>query len=222
LRKGRLITFEGGEGSGKTTQIRRSHLWLTSHLSHLLPDQPSLDLVITREPGGTDRGQAIRQVLLNPDVAEPMNERAELLLYASDRAQHVEFLLKPALNRGAIVLSDRYIDSTIAYQGYGRKLDLDLIHQINQIATGGLESDLTLWFDVAPEVGLTRTHRRGTADRMEQNQLDFHQRVHQGFAAIAQAHPHRVVRIDANCSEEEVARQVQEVLQRSLMEWYLK
>ncbi len=151
-----------------------------------------------------------------------MNERAELLLYASDRAQHVEFLLKPALNRGAIVLSDRYIDSTIAYQGYGRKLDLYLIHQLNQIATGGLESDLTLWFDVAPEVGLTRTHRRGAADRMEQNQLDFHQRVHQGFAAIAQDHPQRVVRIDANCSEAEVDRQVQEVLQRSLMEWYLK
>ena len=222
MRKGRLITFEGGEGSGKTTQIRRSQLWLSSYLRHLLEGQPPLDLIITREPGGTERGQAIRQVLLNPDVAEPMNERAELLLYASDRAQHVEFLLKPALNRGAIVLSDRYIDSTIAYQGYGRKLDLYLIHQLNQIATGGLESDLTLWFDVAPEIGLARTHRRGAADRMEQNQLDFHQRVHQGFAAIAQDHPQRVVRIDANCSEAEVARQVQEVLQRSLMEWYLK
>lgn len=222
MRKGRLITFEGGEGSGKTTQLGRSHLWLSSHLNHLLLDRPPLEIVITREPGGTERGRAIRHVLLNPDVVEPMNERAELLLYASDRAQHVEFLLKPALNRGAIVLSDRYVDSTIAYQGYGRNLNLDLIHQLNQIATGGLESNLTLWFDVAPEVGLARTQRRGATDRMEQNQLDFHQRVHQGFAAIAQAHPQRVVRIDASCSEDEVAQQVQEVLQRSLTEWYLK
>jgi dTMP kinase len=222
LRKGRLITFEGGEGSGKTTQIKRSQLWFNDCLSNLLFDQPPPEVIVTREPGGTERGQSIRHVLLNPDVVEPMNERAELLLYASDRAQHVEFLLKPALSRGAIVLSDRYIDSTIAYQGYGRQLDLDLIHQLNQIATGGLESDLTLWFDVAPEVGLARTQRRGSADRMEQNQLDFHQRVHQGFAAIAQAQPQRVVRIDANRSEEAVAQQVQEVLQRSLTEWYLK
>lgn len=219
--QGRFIVFEGGEGSGKTTQLRRSHDWLlNSEIWRTLQTiHPGAHLVSTREPGGTDLGREIRQWLLHPSTHHPMHDRAELLLYAADRAQHVEEQLRPELARGALILCDRYTDSTIAYQGYGRGLDLTLIHQLNHLATGGLKSDLTLWLDVEVEVGLARTQRRGVADRMEQTGFAFHQRVRSGFAELAAAHPTRIVRVDANRSEAEVFATVQAVLQRHLEAW---
>lgn len=222
--QGRFIVFEGVEGCGKTTQIARLQAWLQqSHLLAELQAQGCLSqLVVTREPGGTRVGQAIRHLLLHHEVEEElMQSRAELLLYAADRAQHVEGFLKPNLAEGALILCDRYTDSTIAYQGYGRGLDRALIDQLNQIATGGLESDVTLWLDVEVEVGLARAKQRGASDRIEQAELDFHRRVQQGFTDLAKTCPDRIVRIDASLSETEVAEQIQITLEQYFAQWYL-
>lgn len=209
---GRLIVFEGVEGCGKTTQMQRSQAWLQS-LS-------SLPVVLaTREPGGTELGGKLRQLLLTEAGEKPIYDVAELLLYAADRAQHVEEVLKPQLAMGAIVLCDRYTDSTVAYQGYGRGLNLNLIHQLNQIATGGLESDLTLWLDISIEVSLARMQKRGVADRIEQADLEFHRRVQQGYIQLAQAQPQRIVRIDASLKEADVQAQIQAVLSLKLNQW---
>lgn len=215
---GKLIVFEGGEGCGKTTQLRRSQQLLTQWLPDLSAQSDVRSLVATREPGGTELGQGLRQLLLQPTSAP--HDRAELLMYAADRAQHVADYLRPQLAAGAIVLCDRYTDSTIAYQGYGRGLDLALIDQLNHIATAGLQSDLTLWLDLDAAVGLARTQQRGQRDRIEQAALTFHQRVHAGFAALAQAHPDRIVRIDASLAEAQVAAQIQAVLRRYLTQWF--
>lgn len=215
LNRGMLIVFEGGEGSGKTTQLARSHDWLVNQF-----DGSRFTVVKTREPGGTELGRHIRELLLHPNTAEPTQDRAELLLFAADRAQHVEVVLQPALQRGSLVLCDRFTDSTVAYQGYGRGLDLALIHQLNQIATGGLEPDLTVWLDVEVATGLSRAQRRGSADRMEQNQIEFHQRVRQGFCELAAARPQRFRRVDANRSADEVFQDVQQVLKEAIAQWY--
>ncbi|MGG6293591.1 dTMP kinase [Leptolyngbya sp. AN02str] len=219
---GKFIVFEGVEGSGKTTQLHHLYNWLRESevWQHLRQQGHVANLVVTREPGGTELCQEIRQLLLHPTSSETMQSRAELLLYAADRAQHVEAMLKPALAQGDVVLCDRYTDSTVAYQGYGRQLDLGLIHQLNHIATHGLDSDLTLWLDMDAEAGLARAQKRSTADRMEQNSLDFHRRVQQGFAALAQEFPQRIVRIDANRSEAEVANDIQATVQRCFDTWY--
>lgn len=230
---GRLIVFEGVEGCGKTTQLQRTREWLQSlFVAKSLSD--SLIVTRTREPGGTQLGLGLRQLLLNPEVSngganatkeemkfskpEPLTE---LLLYAAERAQHVEEVLKPQLAAGAIILCDRYTNSTIAYQGYGRGFSLDLINQLNFIATGGLESDLTLWLDVDVEVGLERTKSRGVVDRIEQAGLEFHERVQQGYTQLAKAQPQQIVRVDANLSEAAVQEQIQQILVQRLTEWGL-
>lgn len=207
---GKLIVFEGIEGCGKTTQLARSRQWLTSRVQ--------VDVISTREPGGTQLGAGIRQLLLHSDE-ETVCDRAELLLYAADRAQHVEAFLRPHLERGAIVLCDRYTDSTIAYQGYGRGLDRTLIDQLNQTATGGLQSDLTVWLDIDVEAGFERMKQRGKRDRIEQASLDFHHRVREGFAALAQENLDRIVRIDGGSSELTVAERVKAVLSQALTRW---
>ena len=229
---GRLIVFEGVEGCGKTTQLQRSREWLQSLF---VAKSLSSSLVVTREPGGTQLGLGLRQLLLNAEVRnrgadatakEEMNfsqpePLTELLLYAADRAQHIEEVLKPQLAVGAIILCDRYINSTIAYQGYGRGFSLDLIDQLNFIATGGLKSDLTLWLDVDVEVGLERTKTRGVVDRIEQAGLEFHERVQQGYTQLAKAQPQQIVRVDANLSEAAVQEQIQQILVQRLTEWGL-
>lgn len=208
---GKLIVFEGVEGGGKTTQMQRIQLWLQT-----VTDAP---VVMTREPGGTLLGQELRRLLLEYQGEEPIQDRAELLMYAADRAQHVEGFLKPLLYQGTIILCDRYTDSTIAYQGYGRGLDLSLIEQLNQISTQGLESDLTLWLDVDVELGLARTRNRGKMDRMEQANLEFHQRVKQGFQRLAESYPERIVTIDGTLKVDEVTEKIQWVLSQKLIEW---
>lgn len=221
-RAGKFIVIEGGEGSGKTTQLRRLHQWLDGH-----PDTRGIgghgaSILVTREPGGTTVGQSIRRLLLTPDPDAMIHDTTELLLYAADRAQHVQAFIQPALAEGSLVLCDRYTDSTVAYQGYGRGLDLALINQLNAIATGGLQSDVTLWLDVEVELGLQRTKDRGGLDRLEQASLDFHQRVRSGFQALAKQHPDRIVRIEANLPEDQVAQQIQAVILERLQQWYPK
>ena len=217
--QGKLIVFEGSEGAGKTTQIQKTFSWLQTTLSKDRSGHPTgfphwTQVTVTREPGGTDIGKSLRQLLLTADHQDAIANRTELLLYAADRAQHVEQCLKPALARGELVLCDRFTASTIAYQGYGRGLDLELIEQLNQIATAGLKSDLTIWLDVDVETGLKRTQKRGAADRMEQSGLEFHRRVRQGFEELHQHDPHRMVRIDAGGGEDEVFEQVQAMVLR--------
>jgi dTMP kinase len=214
---GKFIVFEGVEGSGKTTQIQRLQSWLQRDA---LP-YPEAQIVTTREPGGTALGQQLRQILLQ-STDDLIQNRTELLLYAADRAQHVEAHLKPLLAANAMILCDRYTDSTVAYQGYGRQLDQILIEQLNQIATGGLVSDLTLWLDLEVELGLERARLRANhaEDRIERADLSFHRRVQHGFAQLAAAHPERIVRIDASQSPDAVSQQIQRVLQARLRDWY--
>lgn len=222
--RGKLIVFEGVEGSGKTSQLQRCSQWLEA--SGLLEkwggSGQKTQLIVTREPGGTSLGLGLRKLLLevgsNP-TPQVIEDRAELLMYAADRAQHVEQLLKPQIELGAIILCDRYTDSTVAYQGYGRGLDLNLIEQLNHIATGGLESDLTLWLDVDAQLGLKRARQRGSADRMELANLDFHRRVQQGFTQLAASYPQRIVRVDASKSQHEVHYCIQEILRQRFRQW---
>lgn len=198
----KLIIFEGVEGCGKTTQIQLTYEWLVAG---------GLDVVVTREPGGTELGVHLRQLLLSPSQS-PIADRTELLLYAADRAQHVEQELKPSLAAGKLILCDRFIYSTIAYQGYGRNLDIDLINQLNKIATAGLEADLVLWFDLDAKVGLKRKRSSGeVADRIEKEKLDFHYRVQEGYRKLANTFPERIVRIDASGDRETIHQQIQQV-----------
>lgn len=219
--QGKLIVLEGVEGAGKSTQLQRLQLWLQDHpLVQTLQSQEHMaDIIITREPGGTILGKQLRELLLKSD-GEKIMPTAELLLYAADRAQHVETMILPALERGCWVLCDRYMDSTVAYQGYGRELHLGIIDQLNQIATDGLMGDLTLWLNLDVEEGLARTRKRGVADRMELSEVDFHRRVQTGFGALAEQYPDRIAVIDAHPAEAAVAEQIQQVVEQRLKQWY--
>ena len=178
--RGCFIVLDGIDGCGKSTQLQALQQWLPH--SGLMP--PGAALHCTREPGGTALGQALRQLLLHPPGEAAPGTVAELLLYAADRAQHVQQLLQPALAAGDWVLSDRFSGSTAAYQGHGRGVSLDLIAQLEQIATGGLSPDLTLWLDLPLAEAVGRRASR-TADRIEASGEAFLARVHQGFAALA-------------------------------------
>ncbi|WOD41275.1 dTMP kinase [Nodosilinea sp. E11] len=219
---GKLVVFEGVEGCGKSTQLKGLHaaLQASDRLRQLQRQGVVPALLTTREPGGTELGLGLRQLLLGYQGTAPMASRAELLLYAADRAQHVEEVIKPALAQGCWVLCDRYIDSTVAYQGYGRGLDLALIDQLNAVATGGLVPDLTLWLKLDAATGLARTQQRGAADRMEQADLAFHQRVQRGFETLATQHPDRIVAIDAAAPVEAVAADIFAVVEGYLQQWY--
>ena len=217
--RGKLIVFEGIEGSGKTTQVQYLRQWLEHTLAKRGPSDHPTGVIVTRQPGGTCIGQQIRQVLLQPvNGGERLTSTSELLLYAADRAHHVERILVPALETGHLVLCDRYIDSTVAYQGYGRQLDLDLIKTLNAIATKGLNSDLTLWLKLDVAQGLERIAARGEADRIEQAGIEFHRRVHKGFAA--QTDRDRFITVDASPSQEDVAEKIQAIVSTYLQQWY--
>ncbi|CAE22164.1 Thymidylate kinase [Prochlorococcus marinus str. MIT 9313] len=177
---GRFLVLEGIDGCGKTTQLRHLANWLPR--SGLMPEGARLHL--TREPGGTALGIALRKLVLHPPGDASPEPLAELLLYAADRAQHVAQLIRPALEQGHWVLSDRFSGSTLAYQGYGRELDLDLIQQLEQIATAGLVPDLTFWLELPVEESLLRRDARSN-DRIEAEGVDFLTRVATGFAVLA-------------------------------------
>ena len=197
-RRGLFIAFEGGEGSGKTTQARMLAIWLR--------DQ-GYDVVQTREPGGTKLGMRLRAILLD-SAHQGISGRSEALLYAADRAEHVEKVIRPALRRGSAVISDRYVDSSLAYQGAGRMLDRDEVARINEWATGGLVPDLTVVLDVPPAVGLRRMG--SPADRLEAEPLEFHERVRRELRALAAAEPERYLVVDGTLPQEEVTRIIQD------------
>ena len=203
---GAFITFEGIDGSGKSTQARL----LASALR-----LRGFEVVTTREPGGTPLGKRLRAALL--DAEERVDPLAELLLYAADRAQHVRTLLRPALESNHIVLSDRYADATVAYQGAGRGFPPELIEQVVALATGGLKPDLTLIFDLPVAAGMARTSRRADSsavkgDRLEIEDAEFHTRVRDAYLQIAAREPNRVRVIDATGSIEETHARVLEVV----------
>ena len=210
----RFVTFEGIDGTGKTTQLKA----LERHLQ-----ARGRSCVITREPGGTSLGNLIRQVLLEVGK-HPVASPTELFLYLADRAQHVQDVILPALNAGKIVLCDRYTDSTLAYQGYGRGIDLKLLRQLNEFADGGVQPDLTFLLDCPVTLGLSRTAQRqrtlatgkSREDRFEREKLDFHERVRAGFLDIARAEAPRFRIIDAARSAEEVAQEIRAIIDQEL------
>jgi dTMP kinase len=194
-KKGHFITFEGPEGSGKSTQLRLLSSWLIAH---------GIEPLITREPGGTRISEQVRAVLHNPDHTE-MTAETEILLYSAARAQHVAQVIRPALESGKIVLCDRFYDSTYAYQGYGRGLSLEALRQITTFATRGLVPDLSLYLDVPPEVGLRRRETGGEEmNRLDRETLAFHQRVREGYLALLRVEPDRWRTIDATGAIDEV------------------
>jgi dTMP kinase len=197
-----FITLEGIEGCGKSTQAPQLCAWLGERA------------LLTCEPGGTRLGRDIRELLLEPGRGT-MSDVTEALLYLADRAQHVSEVIRPALNEGRLVVCDRYVDSTLAYQGYGRGLPLDLLRAVAKLATGGLQPDLTLFLDVPVELGLQRVGKRGKHDRLESERIEFHQRVRQGYTKlIAEGGPRWVV-IDGQGSEAEVAERLRAAVQRA-------
>ena len=207
---GAFITFEGIDGSGKSTQMRM----LASELR-----LRGLEVVTTREPGGTSLGKRVRNVLL--DLQEQVDPLAELLLYAADRAQHVRTLLRPALESGHLVLSDRYADATVAYQGAGRGFPPETIEEVVHLATGGLKPDLTLIFDLSVAECTTRARRRahnGQVDRLDTEDAAFYTRVRNAYLQIAEAEPERVRLVDASGSIDETHSRVMEIVMTFLKE----
>jgi dTMP kinase len=208
-RRGRFVTFEGVDGSGKTTQLRRLAARLRA---------AGREVIETVEPGGTAVGTAIRQILLDPANGN-LAATAELLLYFAARAQNVAEILEPALARGAIVVSDRWTDSTFAYQGYGRELGERIVVELDRIACGGRRPELTIWVDVEVETSLARARGRNAAEaaegtRMDEQSREFYQRVSAGYAELAAREPERFVRVDGNGTVEAVERRVEEAWRR--------
>lgn len=204
---GKFITFEGIDGSGKSTQLRL----LAASLRAL-----GLDVITTREPGGTELGRQLRAAFL--ETHEKVAPMAELLAFAADRAQHVEFLIKPALAENKIVISDRYADATFAYQGAGRGFPAEKVDQVIALATGDLKPDLTLFFDIPVAMAMTRMSVRdeteAKANRMDAETAEFYTRVRESYLTIAKAEPERFVVVDASRSIEEIHRVVSDIVEQ--------
>ncbi len=203
--KALFITFEGIEGSGKTTQIKKLREYLES---------TGRPVLATREPGGTPLADRIRDLILS-NRSEKVNPKAELFLYLASRAQHVHSVIKPALRQGLTVICDRFADATIAYQGYGRELDLDFLENLNQYATGGLKPDLTVLIDLPAREGLSRVSRaRGEMDRLESEGIEFHEKVRRGYLELASREPERIFVVDGRGSEEDIFAEITRELAR--------
>jgi dTMP kinase len=206
--KGVFITFEGIEGSGKSTQIVLLANYLTAHAKAVL---------LTREPGGTEIGDRVRAILLDP-VNRELTPRAELLLYAAARAQHLDELVRPELEAGTIVLCDRFSDATLAYQGYGRGLDVEMIRSLDRMVTAGLRPDITILFDIDAAEGLFRARGRNSSRgleaeaRFENEELAFHERVREGYLALAKQDAGRFRIVDASPSPDEIQKVVRKIV----------
>ncbi|MDQ7787924.1 MAG: dTMP kinase [Thermodesulfovibrionales bacterium] len=198
MKKGFFLSFEGIEGTGKSTQA--------SLLFERLREK-GFDVVLTEEPGGTKIGRKIREILLSPDHQE-ITPLTELFLYFASRTQHLAQVIIPAVNRGAVVITDRFTDSTIAYQGYGRGIALHLLHSLDNIATKGMQPDITLLLDLDVETGLRRNKGINKTDRIELEDIGFHKRVRNGFLELAAQQPERIRLIDASLEKEEVRKRV--------------
>jgi dTMP kinase len=209
---GAFITFEGIEGSGKSTQIALLAEFLTSR---------GRKVMLTREPGGTVIGDQIRKILLDP-ANKALDATSELLLYAASRAQHLTEVIRPALKAGRIVLCDRFSDATLAYQGYGRGLDREMIRTLDRMVTGEMRPDLTLLLDIDTTTGLARAHGRNSSRglegeaRFENEDVAFHTRVRQGYRALAEEEPDRIRVVDASRPPDQVQRTIREIADKML------
>jgi dTMP kinase len=203
-----FISFEGIEGSGKSTQIVLLANYLTAH---------ARAVTLTREPGGTEIGDQVRKILLDP-ANKALDPKAELLLYAAARAQHLEELVRPELRAGKIVLCDRFSDATLAYQGYGRGLDVDMIRTLDRMVTAGLRPDLTILLDIDAAAGLARARGRNSSRgleaeaRFENEELAFHERVRQGYLTLAKQEPGRIRVVDASPAPDEIQNGIRKVV----------
>ena len=206
MKKGLFITTEGTDGSGKTTQIKL--------LEGYLKDK-GFEVVVTREPGGTSIGEKIRSIILDPDDTE-MSYITEMMLYASARAQLVGELIKPSLARGMVVICDRFIDSSYVYQGFGRNIDLEVIEKVNSIALDGIMPDVTLFFDIDPGIALARRIKSTGADRIEQEKMDFHRKVYEGYKKLVTKYPDRIKAVESNRSIEEIFLDVKNIIDKIL------
>lgn len=199
MMQGLFITFEGPDGCGKTTQMKL----LAEYF-----EKKGKEVVLTREPGGKGLGEKVREILLNYD--DEVSDRCESFLFLADRAQNIDIIVNPAVKEGKIVLCDRHIDSTVAYQGYGRGLNIDRINMLNNLATNGKKPDLTLVFDVDVETSMKRVGKE--KDRMESAGIDFHNRVRKGYLELAKQEPKRIKVLDATKSIEEIHKDVINIL----------
>lgn len=209
--QGSLITFEGPDGAGKTTII--------NEILNQVPETKRSNILVTREPGGSKISETIRQIILDPSNKE-MDDRTEALLYAAQRGQHVNETIIPALEAGNIIFSDRYIDSSLAYQGVGRNLGIKAVQAINDFATNNLSADLTLFFDIEPAAGLARIEklRPDQEDRLEQEKLAFHEKVYQGYKQLIDLYPDRIKTVDASKSIPEVVAQSVKIIKSKFPE----
>jgi dTMP kinase len=198
---GKLISFEGSEGSGKSTQIAR----LAAHLQ-----KTHREVLSTREPGGTEIGEQIRNIIVHNSKGDEMSAETELLLFTAARAQLVREIIAPALGRGAIVLCDRFLDSSTVYQGIGRNLAMDPVNQINRFAVGNVMPDVTIVLDVPTKVSLSRLKQRASdlPDRMERENVDFYEKVRTGYLLLAKGMPERFIVVDGTKSEDVVAKRI--------------
>lgn len=199
---GKFITFEGTDGSGKTTQIKLLEEYIKNK---------GYELVLTREPGGTKVSELIRDLVLDPSNSEIV-PLTEMIMYAASRAQHVLQLIKPAIEGGKIVICDRFVDSSYAYQGSGRGVDLKVIADVNRVAIDGMSPDITFFLDIDPEIAIKRRINATGADRIEQEKIDFHRRVYDGYKKMALLFPERIKTINANKSIVEISSQINEYI----------
>lgn len=206
MKKGLFITIEGLDGAGKSTQI---------HFMKEFLEKRGLTVLLTREPGGTPIGEKIRDIILDKNHLE-MASTTEALLYAASRAQHVAEVILPALDRGEIVLCDRFVDSSMVYQGRGRNLGYDTVKKINDFATQGLEPDLTIFFDIHPEISLQRINTRGKGDRLEQEKFSFHHAVYEGYMDLAKMYSHRIKIVRADRDIQEIRSDIEKMLKELL------
>ncbi len=195
---GKFVTFEGCEGVGKSTQVKKLKEYLVSR---------GINAVFTREPGGTPISEQIRTIILDPEN-KSMDDVTELMLYAAARRQHTQEFIKPRLENGETVICDRYIDSTTAYQGYARGLGSETVENLNALAVGDVNIDLTIFLDLSPERAFDRKGGRDEGDRLENEKMEFHKRVYDGFCKIAEKYPLRVVRVDASGSKQQTHEKI--------------
>lgn len=201
-RRGKFVTFEGCEGCGKSTQVRLFNEYLTKQ---------GIPHIFTREPGGEKISEEIRRILLDANNAEMTNE-CEALLYAASRVQHLNDRVEPALAAGKLVVCDRYVDSSLAYQGHARGLGMDFVGNINAYALEKYTPDVTIFIDLTPEAAFKRKHGADKNDRLEQAGMEFHNRVYEGFKILAEKYPERFVCVDGNMTPDEIFAQVLSVL----------
>jgi len=206
--RGLFISMEGPDGSGKTTQIERLKDYFLNK---------GYEVIITREPGGTQISEKIRDIILDVNN-KALSNMTEALLYAASRAQHVEEKIKPALENGKIVISDRFVDSSIVYQGYARGIGIDIVESINNFAIQGFMPDITFFFDIEPELAMKRKNSQKSLDRLEQEHISFHNKVYEGYKILLKKYPERIKSINARQSIDNIYEQIIKEVSRLLKE----